>query len=338
MITSEDLRKSAVVFDEASHTYRLGEKELSGITSLIHSVLRLGVYPDASDYVKNVQIPKAGYYGSCIHKSIQTWNEMGVMCTQFPEKEHPTAGTLPAQDVRQELDTYMRLKPLTAHVIASEFTVSYGDYASQTDEVWADGGENIYLVDFKSNNLDYYPGGTEGLKEYLSWQLSCYAFMFEHQTGKKVKGLYGMWLRRGDGERWKIDRKPDDQVRRLLETEAVKTDTGFAYFNPDMQVCDEPPVAAISDNALAVPNEVTKAIADLLRAEKAAKAMKERLRELMEQNGVTKWECPEFTATIGKESVSRTFDSAAFKKADPETYAKYVKEVSKKGSFIIKAK
>ena len=46
MIKFEDLKQSAVVFDEATHTYRRGDEKLSGITSLIHDVLQLGVYPD----------------------------------------------------------------------------------------------------------------------------------------------------------------------------------------------------------------------------------------------------------------------------------------------------
>ena len=42
-------KKSPVVFDEASHTYYLGEKRLLGITGLIHSILGLGVYPEANE-------------------------------------------------------------------------------------------------------------------------------------------------------------------------------------------------------------------------------------------------------------------------------------------------
>ena len=164
MIKFEDLKKSAVVFDEATHTYRRGDEKLSGITSLIHSVLQLGVYPDANEYVRNVQIPKAGYYGTCIHKAIQMYEDIGIEMTKFPEKPHPTAGMLPAQDVSIELETYKRLKPKKLRVIATEFTVSLGMFATQVDSVLADEDDNIYLDDHKSNNLEYYPGGKEGLK------------------------------------------------------------------------------------------------------------------------------------------------------------------------------
>lgn len=342
MITA-DLKQSEVVFNEETHRYLRGDAELSGITGLIHAVLLLGVYPDASDFVKKVQIPKAGYYGTCVHKAIQAWDELGIEMTKFPEKEHPTAGMLPAQDVSAELAYYRKAKPRKCFTIACEFTVDYGNFASQIDCIWGDEDGNIYLVDHKTNNLDYYPGGPEGLKEYLSWQLSCYAFMFEQQTGLKVKGLLGNWLRKGAGELWRIERKPNGLVQRLLSTEIYKQDSGgFTYFNPEMQVfatkAEEVKPVATTTDALAVPMDVVSAITTLLRAEKAAKAMKEKLRELMEAAGVTKWECPEFTATIGKPSETTTFDSKAFQADHPDLYEQYLKTTTRKGSFTQKLK
>ena len=340
MINKSDLKQSEVVFNEETHTYLRGEQRLSGITSLIHQVLKLGVYPGASDYVLKVQIPKAGYYGSCVHKAIQTYDELGVECTEYPEKHHPTAGMLPAQDVSEELNSYKCLL-MGLRTVACEFTVDYGNFASQIDSVKADEDDDIYLVDYKTNNLNYYPGGQAGLEEYLSWQLSCYAFMFEKQTGKKVAGLIAFWLRKGEGERWAIERKPDDQVKCLLDTLVSLTDHGFVYFNDTMQVYNTTQMVqkvAEQNNALAVPTEITTAIANLLKAEKLAKTMKEKLRELMEQNGVTKWECDEFTAMITKESTTTTFDSTSFKKAYPEIYKQYSKQTTRKGSFKITQK
>lgn len=343
MIKFEDLKKSEVVFNEETHTYLRGDQRLSGITSLIHDVLQLGVYPDANEYVRNVQIPKAGYYGTCIHKAIQMYEDIGIEMTKFPEKPHPTAGMLPAQDVSIELETYKRLKPKKLRVIATEFTVSLGMFATQIDSVLADEDDNIYLDDHKSNNLDYYPGGKDGLKEYLSWQLSANAVMFENQTGLKVKGLYADWIRKGDGELWKIERVPDEKVLQLLSTEILpKPEGGFIYINEAMQVEaakveDVKPVVSNSKD-LAVPVEITTAIANLVKAEAAAKLMKEKLRELMEANGVTKWECDVFTASIGKASTATSFDAKALEAADPETYKKYLKTTTRKGSFTIKAK
>ena len=342
MITRADLTQSEVVFNEETHRYLHGDAELSGITGLIHAVLLLGVYPDASDYVKKVQIPKAGYYGTCVHKAIQAWDELGIELTQFPEKEHPTAGILPAQDVSAELAYYRNVKPRNVKTVASEFTVDYLNFASQIDCIWCDNEGGIYLVDHKTNNLDYYPGGAEGLKEYLSWQLSCYAVMFEKQTGNKVKGLIGNWMRKGAGELWRIERKPDELVQKLLSTDIMPDGNGrFVYINQEMQVYAEK-VEEVkqteSDSSLVVPSDVVTAIATLLKAEKAAKAMKEKLRELMEAAGVSKWECDQFTATIGKASESTTFDSKAFQADHLDLYKQYLKKTTRKGSFTQKLK
>ena len=342
MITRADLKQSEVVFNEENHRYLRGYAELSGITGLIHAVLLLGVYPDASDYVKKVQIHKAGYYGTCVHKAIQAWDELGIELTQFPEKEHPTAGILPSQDVSAELAYYRKVKPRNVKTVASEFTVDYLNFASQIDCIWCDNEGGIYLVDHKTNNLDYYPGGADGLKEYLSWQLSCYAVMFENQTGLKVKGLLGNWVRKGTGELWRIERKPDELVQKLLSTDIMPDGNGrFVYLNQEMQVYAEN-VEEVkpteSDSSLVVPSDIVTAIATLLKAEKAAKAMKEKLRELMEAAGVSKWECDQFTATIGKASESTTFDSKAFQADHPDLYKQYLKKTTRKGSFTQKLK
>ena len=343
MIKFEDLKQSEVVFNEEAHTYLRGDEKLSGITSLIHSVLQLGVYPDANEYVRNVQIPRAGYYGTCVHKAIQMYNTIGIEMVKFPEVQHPTAGTLPAQDVTADLAAYKSRKPYKVKTLASEFTVSMGMFASQIDEIWVDDEDGIYLVDFKTNNLDYYPGNAAGLKEYLSWQLSCYAVMFEAQTGYKVKGLVGFWLRKGDSDRWDIKRQPDEKVLQLLETEILpKPHGGFIYINEAMQVStphvEEVKPAEAKSEALVVPPEITTAIANLLKAEKAAKDMKERLRELMEKNNITKWECDAFVASIGKASTATSIDSKALKEAEPEIFKKYSKTTTRKGSFKIDAK
>lgn len=358
MITKAELKQSAVVFDEATHTYRRGDAELSGITGLIHSVLQLGVYPDATDFVKKVQIPKAGYYGTCVHKAIQAWDELGIEMVTFPEKEHPTAGTLPAQDVSAELAYYRKVKPRKCKTIASEFTVDYLNFASQIDAIWGDDEDNIYLVDHKTNNLDYYPGGAVGLQEYLSWQLSCYAVMFELQTGHKVKGLLGNWLRKGDGELWRIPRQPDEQVLKLLATEIMPNGYGrFVYLNPEMQVTTanveevKPTVKVVSAADMHTSNwlipqadaqalvAALEAIAEIKRqadeAEARCQQLKDKLKEAMESAGIKSWDTGIFKATVKAASKRKTFDSKKFQIDHPDMYEEYIKESETKSSIII---
>ncbi len=57
-------------------------------------------------------------------------------------------------------------------------------------------------------------------REYLSWQLSIYAYLFELQNPLiKVDKLFGIWLRGNKSELVEIERKPDAEVKRLLECE-----------------------------------------------------------------------------------------------------------------------
>ena len=337
------LNMSEVVFNEEEHSYTRGEERLSGITSLIHSVLRLGVYPDADPMVEQIFIPRAGYHGSCVHHAIQTLETLGIEETQYDAIEHETKDfgivTFPAQDVQQELDGYKQfVEQYRLHCIASEYTVDYGQYASQLDNVSENDASDIYIVDYKTNNVDAYPGGKEGLKAYLSWQLSSYAFMFERKNpDKKVKGLIGLWLKGDKWEAWDIVRQPDEKVKCLLETTALPADKGFIYLNPEMQVEDAVEVVATPAD-LAVSTDVTKAIADFLRAEKLAKQMKEQLRQIMEQNNVQKFECDDFVASIGKSSTRKGFDQERFKTDHPELYKEYITTSEVRGKFTIKEK
>ena len=76
----------------------------------------------------------------------------------------------------------------------------------------------------------------------------------------------------------------------------------------------------------------------MLKAEAIAKDCKERLKALMEAHGIKKWECEEFTATIGAASTGTSFDTTAFKAEHKELYEKYLKTTQKKGSFRITLK
>ena len=339
------LNMSDVVFNEEQHSYWRGEERLSGITSLIHSVLRLGIYPDADPKVEQVFIPRAGYHGTCVHHAIQTLETLGVEETQFPAVEHETKdfGTVifPEQDVKPELEGYKQfLGKHGLHCVATEYTVDYGQYASQIDSVDENDAKDIYIVDFKTNNVDAYPGGKDGLKAYLSWQLSSYAFMFERKNpDKKVKGLIGLWLKGDKWEAWVIERQPDEKVKCLLETTALPSDKGFIYVNPEMQVEETAVVeVAATPDDLAIEPDFISAVVEILQAEERAKTLKEELRAMMEKNNVTKFECDQFSASIGKPSTREDFDKKKFQETNPELYKEYLKTTNVKGKFTLKLK
>lgn len=333
------LVQSPVIFSENPHGYRLGDKRLSGITSLIHEILQLGVYPDASEYVKTVAIPRAGEYGSSVHKAIETYDEIGIKQTHY---EGNKFGPF---DVSSELDNYIKhrqgYKP-----IANEYTISDNEkWASNIDNVWQKvETQGIWLVDTKTNNLDYYPGGAEALKEYLSWQLSIYAELFEQQNPTlKVEGLACNWLRKEDAAFWIIERKPSEQVALLLEATYMIDDFGkFVYFHANADSLINKSLVPQSDNQALISQKLVHFIAQVQKDFDEKKAMldemKAMLRQKMEENDIKSWESNLFKATIAKDSTTTSFNSTQFKKDNPELYEKYCEEKVKKGGFTIKLK
>ena len=357
-----DFKQSPVIFNEEQHSYYLGEKRLLGITGLIHSILGLGVYPGASDYTKDFVIPRAGSRGTAVHHAIQTYDTMGIRQTE--QLVHTRYGCQERDnlqyvdetwDVTYELDCYIRhlngFKPL-----ANELTVSDNDkWASQIDNVWQRISTNgIWLVDTKTNNTSLYPlcgyfnpnhftNGVDALKEYLSWQLSIYAALFEAENpGMKVEGLACNWLRKDAAEFWVIERKPDHLVKELLTTEYIFLDNGPAYFHHDLGVFGITPNLPATQQEIVpvVPQDVITYVADLLKMEKEIKSKledaKKGLRAAMEQHNIKTYDSGQFKATIAKDSERATFDTAKFKKDHPDLYDQYVIMKTTKGGFTIK--
>ena len=349
-MTKLALPKSPVVFSENPHGYRLGTKRLSGITGLIHAVLGLGVYPGANDYVLQVAIPRAGAYGSAVHHAIELYDEIGIKQVDQPSVEVETRdyGTqlFGPFHVARELETYIRHRE-GFEPVANEYTVSDNfQYASNIDNVWrkiATGG--IWLIDTKTNNLDYYPGGKAALKLYLSWQLSIYAYLFEKITGLKVEGLACNWLRHENGEFWEIERQPDDFVRALLEkTTATWVDGHWVYEwtgDPDMlAIMKGSNLPATVPEQQIVGPDIIETIRTLLVRQQEINAVmddfKAKLKSAMKENGIKSFKCEAFSATIAKDSLVTSFNSKKFKEDHPDLFLEYSSTSVRAGSFTLK--
>lgn len=359
-------KHSPVIFDEESHSYYLGEKRLLGITGLIHSILGLGVYPEAGEYTKDFVIPRAGSRGTAVHHAVQTYDQLGIrQTTQIVRTrygcEHRNNLHFADEtwDVTEELDAYIRHKDLGGFKsLANELTVSdEKKYASQIDNVWMyekTGG--IWLVDTKTNNIKLYPlcgyfdpnhftDREEALKEYLSWQLSIYAELFEAENpGMKVEGLACNWLRKDAAAFWIIDRKPAELVKELLSTDYVFGDHGPTYFHHDQSVFG---IGAKSDKTyeeiapIIAPEEIDN-FATLLRkykeAETELKEAKSRLQDKMKKHGIKSYDFGLFSATIAADSETTTFDTKRFKSENADLYSQYITKKPKKGGFTVKLK
>ena len=327
-------------------------------------MLGLGVYPESesNSYIHDVAMPRAGSKGTAVHHAIQTYDTFGIkqavqmVPTRYECEEHYNVNFVnETWDVSRQLEAYIRnlegFEP-----VANEYTVSDNErYASQIDNVWRKKDtDGIWLVDTKTNNLNYYSvcgyfqsgyfsDRKDALKEYLSWQLSIYAELFERQNpGLKVEGLACNWLRDDDNDFWKIERKTSEMVLDLLSTEYVFDETDECMFSPRLFNWMPTPaqIACRNDNVPQIlPEDVKKLVFAIKKqyndAEAKLKEMKPLLRKAMENNDIKSWDSGLFKATIASDSIVSSFDTKRFKEDQPDLYSQYVVEKQRKGGFVI---
>lgn len=295
------LKYSDVVFNEAEHTYKLGDKMLHGITPIIEQYICEGKY----DGIPAAVLAKAAERGSKIHKEIELLVSGFTLDDLSPE----TAA----------FESSMRF--LDINFIASEYLVSDGEYfASKIDIV--DDQYNIY--DNKTTSvLD---------KEYVSWQLSIYAYLFELQNGFPCGKLYAVWLRDKMCQFIEVEKKDKTLVQQLL----------FAarYDLPFIKPTTELPLSPEEKAELAELSRLEAAIIDIEKQKKEAVARRDELKAgieaKMREFGVDKYETDNLRFTLVNETTKKMVDSDKMK-ADG-IYEQYTKEVAVKGYVKITIK
>jgi CRISPR/Cas system-associated exonuclease Cas4 (RecB family) len=287
------LNPSWVVFNEEEHTYTLNGKQLHGITGMLSRQLFADKYKDIPEYI----LKRAAERGTEIHKDCEFTDATGL-------EPQTTEGK-----------NYLELRK-DFNVIANEYTVSDNEYfASNIDCVWEKDGE-VILADIKTTaHLD---------KEYLSWQLSIYAYLFELQNPElKVSGLYGVWLKDDKKQLVTINRRPTEEIIKLMECEK----NGEMYLAP---VKDEKQL--ITRSAVDILIEA-KEMADYYK--KRYEDIQEQLLAAMKEHGVKSWDTEELKATYSPASESTTFDTKKFQEEHPELYKEYLKKSTRKESLRI---
>lgn len=291
------LNNSGVIFNEELHTYHLDGKELHGITKYIKDY----ICPDKYYAVPDSVLQKAAERGSEIHKAIEMMNLGFMPYFDLPEYVN----------YRAIIDTH-RLNP-----IANEYTVTDRDFfATNIDCVYECDGK-IVIADYKTTaKLDH---------EYLRWQLSINAYLFELQNPHlKADTLIGIWLR---GEQYaceEYERIDDDTIREFLS--CAKNNSLF--------VPNKDALAIVID----VEREIIKIEQELKRAEERKKKLQEVIRIAMENNGTLSLKTENLSISYRKPSTSMRFDSTKFKAENEELYKKYLTPTEVKASVKITIK
>lgn len=291
------LNESSVCFNQEAHTYTLDGKELSGVTSLLDRQIFKNKYTGVSETVLN----KAANRGSLIHKTIELVDGLGI------------------ESDLAEVQAYIDLKKqhgLNTH--ANEYLVSDNDHvASSIDIVFDD----CSLADIKTtSHLD---------RDYVSWQLSIYAYLFELQNpGLKANKLYAIWLpqkRYGKPALVEVERKPAELVQELIECDK----RGEEFMLPDTQ-----------SQELQVSADVIDEVANISRQMKEMKARYEELQqgllELMKQSNVKSFKCDRLSLSYKEPSTRKSIDSKLLESKYPQIYEECLKESLVKESITIK--
>lgn len=286
------LNKWAGSFDADGHRYfREDGKELQGITKMLKTML----FKDEYKGVSQETLANAAERGHRIHSQIELYDNMGV------------GGTIP------EVAAYAQLKSLCGlEWVASEYLVSDNEnYASAIDKVYhlTDAPEDeVVLADIKTTyNFN---------REYVSWQLSVYAYFFELLNPHlKVGSLMGLWIR-NDRSRGMIsksiavERKPAEVIRELIRCSiegkefTVEQTPQYITDNLDRLVWITETIKALSEEK----EVITKTILEKMQAEQRDKV----------DTGIALF-------TRKAAAVTSRFDTKTFKEEHSDLYEKYIK-------------
>lgn len=294
------LIKSQVIFNPDEHTYMLGDKELSGITSVISRQLFPNKYRDVPEDV----LKKAAERGTMIHSICELVDDMGI--------SHDS----------DEAQGYKELKDdWGLRYECSEYLVSDDEhYASCIDKVYRENETDFTLGDIKTTYvLD---------KESVRWQLSIYAYLFELQNpGCKAVRLIGIWLRGKNHEIVEVERIPSEVVVNLLKCDSE----GRQFVNP----YSISPVT-LPDEYRKMERTIQEIVSQAKYWSDKKKEIADAVMMSMVEAGEYNWEGDIISFTRKKDTIRKDFDKKAFEKDYPDLYNKYLKEIPVVGSVTLK--
>ena len=297
VIQGVPLAVSMVRFDADAHKYWLGDKELSGITSMLSRML----FQDKYKGVDKAVLDRAADRGSNIHFEISMWESSRIEPACIEAKNYVE-----------------KIRPQFKNVVASEYLVSDGEaYASSVDIVTEeDGGFGLWDIKSMKAGPDM---------DYVSWQLSSYAYMFEKMNpGMKVVKMGCIWVSDNHAELKPCERWGSDIIAALLAADKE----GLPFERPSK------PAVAETEAMLqyrTFEQEYMILQQRLKELDELKKTALENISKTLEEWGVTKLETEHLKFTMVEGSVRQTFGTTKFKKEHPDMVDAYMKQSITKG-------
>lgn len=307
------LNETGVVFNADTHTYSIVKEDGRPLIfpRSVTGILSDNLFPKKYGSVNKAVLQQAAERGTRIHREVELAERMGI----YMESE--------------EAKAVIEMREAAGYEwVDSEYIVSDGEYvAGSIDLIWESkkAKGSVALTDMKFT-YDYD-------EEYVTWQLSIYAYLFEKQNpGLKVDRLFCCWAKKKKvsgvekffHECYELKRKPVAEVVALIERDKHR---------------DEPSAVVVAQEtspALLSGSAIDDFILLKEKAEEAKAAYEEvvsKLKAKMRDAGIKTFDSEKLRITYSplterKETVSE-FDENAFRRDHAELYAKYVRSVEK---------
>lgn len=290
------LAKAHVDFDQESHTYT--DTQTGATYSGITSTLLRRLFPDKYAGIPQNVLDAAASRGTATHEELELIDAIGIT---------PDTITGRAYIAAKERE---HLTPA-----ATEYTVTDSDrYATNIDVVYDNGDGTATLADHKTTSkFD---------KDYVSWQLSICAYLFETcNPAVKVTRLIGIWHKDGRATVIDVPRQSDSDVNALMQ--ADRNDSEFEYHSP---------VPAYLADREALLIHLATSIKALQEQYDTAKA---EVLAAMSEAGDKSVDTGAILVTRVAPTAHATFDTKAFRVDHADLYKQYSRETETKESLKI---
>lgn len=303
-----------VYLEEITHTWirKSDGKYLLGATGLM---AKHGLSTDYSDIPKHV-LDNAAERGTLVHTAIENDFRGG----QLLDIIDVTSPHYPF--VKNALEQF---KKLELPILEMEYVVSDNEIAATKIDLVMDAVCGLTLGDIKTSHQLYI--------EPLRWQLAIGCYLFEQQTGLEVPFFRGVHIRE-KAEVTAITPIPREEVEKLFECERNGTRYDPPQNKGELELINSDDL----HNALVIERKIVEMeeSVKILKAERAK--FVSGMYNLMEQHDIKQIDNEAYRITRVLPTTRKSFDSARFKKDNPELYEDYVKESPVKGSLRITLK
>jgi hypothetical protein len=281
---------------EGLHKYVLDLEELTGVTTILEQVMFRDKYTGIDDAV----LRNAADRGTAIHAAVQAYM-MGVDYELDPDLQPYEL------DARVAWDAWIAdAERREMRAVAVEYLVSdCKEVASKIDVVRKVGDGKYAIADIKTTyQIDI---------EYVSWQLSVYKYLFEHQNpNSEVVEMQVFWYNCRE-KMWQIREIQDKgtaEVERLLDAWRKGE-----YWGMPMPADTEYPAPLLNIGQMYAEMEIAVKDATARRDE-----FRDRMLAAMTDAGIEQVKVEGFTCTLVGESERKGFDYKRLIEEHPELW------------------